>query len=979
MRITHQWVRTRANIPDNERDQDIESLCLPGNATCGKISDVGDAFKEFSGLKELDLSRNCLTSTKGLECLQSLRVLNLYYNQISTQDELLRLTVLPNLHTLDLRLNPVARGDPGYRLWAIYTFPSLTTLDERAVREAERRRAKQIHNTDDSESDTEQQPHVSAASNKVGQRGTTRSRNDGDVEGDISDKICVNKSTRTHEKVTSADVDEETSDSGSASTSRTDDSAPGSDNEGDTVDRSQIPHTRPPKGDSVASGSVVSQDFASAPPSLAVGRIGRPPFGSEPSSPSSSLVDAVIFGPPPSFRDLSVGSSVGKEGSRRDRQISRPVSHGAQTPPHWRDQQHPRNSTQPHSRTQPPPQSQPTVPTSTPASSSASKPFGQHIVSSEYAHEADSSYSYTDSEETGEDKKLRESLERARGVVPAMCGTSPRPSHSSDSGREKPRQVRFDNTVYVCELESEGTDIRSRPSYPETRCPENRANYQTTPSPSANENVVVVPSARGVPPEIVSPSQGQSGSATDPAGYVPREHFSMDTCGVTSAGPTSYDDAGLWSARPVPLTPLDQQRGTSPNSHISMTSQHPSHPRSHSPLVPPKEGEARQNHMQFSPHTASTPNMCSAASHSADSRAPATPTVLPAPLPPQTPTSEVPFAYPRGHEGSWSTLVETPKQKGTTANDMTAYFSDVTASPQTEAETPSSTKANGHWRTEDYSTGETETVSPMDGQATTVVDPVLHLKYQVWRLFDDHAERLRDQGSGGLPHSWWRQDQTFNARMDGLLARALAAAAAYGATHGLDPTRLDPAHPPPRTAQQRVTADRRDNGVERQRGDTDDLKRKLDEAEAAKRNAELESDRLRSELSSVRTALSSAQARLEAKAKSDARSLVDMLSESHRALMENNNQFLGTIKEMKAKQAQDAEVWSQSFEQLKAYYESKHPNVPPPSSTSGQFISVEESVSTASLIPGPSRELRPSPNSDSHGDLENQVISSSER
>ena len=69
----------------------------------------------LSALEALDASRNVLAHTRGLEHLPRLRSLNLYFNRIEAFAELLRLRpAAATLHTLDLRLNPVARMD-GYR------------------------------------------------------------------------------------------------------------------------------------------------------------------------------------------------------------------------------------------------------------------------------------------------------------------------------------------------------------------------------------------------------------------------------------------------------------------------------------------------------------------------------------------------------------------------------------------------------------------------------------------------------------------------------------------------------------------------------------------------------------------------------------------------------------------------------------------------------------------------------------------------
>ncbi|XP_076988840.1 leucine-rich repeat-containing protein 36 isoform X2 [Tamandua tetradactyla] len=119
----------------------VESLSLQGSYA-GKIHSIGDAFRNFKNLRSLDLSRNLITSLKGIQYLCSLQDLNLYYNNIPSLVEVSRLQPLPFLKELDLRLNPVVRKDTDYRLFAVYTLQTLEKLDDRSVRESERKAAK---------------------------------------------------------------------------------------------------------------------------------------------------------------------------------------------------------------------------------------------------------------------------------------------------------------------------------------------------------------------------------------------------------------------------------------------------------------------------------------------------------------------------------------------------------------------------------------------------------------------------------------------------------------------------------------------------------------------------------------------------------------------------------------------------------------------------------------------------------------------
>nr|XP_048293074.1 leucine-rich repeat-containing protein 36 isoform X3 [Myodes glareolus] len=124
-----------------EQSELVESLSLQGSYV-GKIHSIGDAFRNFKNLRSLDLSRNLITSLKGIQYLCSLQDLNLYYNNIPSLVEVSRLQPLPYLKELDLRLNPVVRKDTDYRLFAVYTLQTLEKLDDRAVRDSERKAAK---------------------------------------------------------------------------------------------------------------------------------------------------------------------------------------------------------------------------------------------------------------------------------------------------------------------------------------------------------------------------------------------------------------------------------------------------------------------------------------------------------------------------------------------------------------------------------------------------------------------------------------------------------------------------------------------------------------------------------------------------------------------------------------------------------------------------------------------------------------------
>ncbi|XP_064452978.1 centrosomal protein of 72 kDa isoform X3 [Mirounga angustirostris] len=98
----------------------------------------------LTGLKSLDLSRNSLVSLEGIQYLTALESLNLYYNSISSLAEVLRLHCLTELTDVDFRLNPVVKNESDYRLFVVHMLPKLRQLDDRPVRESERK-ASRLH------------------------------------------------------------------------------------------------------------------------------------------------------------------------------------------------------------------------------------------------------------------------------------------------------------------------------------------------------------------------------------------------------------------------------------------------------------------------------------------------------------------------------------------------------------------------------------------------------------------------------------------------------------------------------------------------------------------------------------------------------------------------------------------------------------------------------------------------------------------
>ncbi|XP_068700637.1 centrosomal protein of 72 kDa-like isoform X2 [Montipora foliosa] len=143
------------NVSRRKPSDDVKSLSLPGTFH-EKISFLGTSLTGFTRLKSLDLSRNALASTEGLDSQVTLESLNLYYNNISSLKDLYWLRNLSNLKDLDLRLNPVTKNEPDYRLFIAHMLPNLRRLDDRSVRDSERRAAI-MHFTSDQASEFDRQ------------------------------------------------------------------------------------------------------------------------------------------------------------------------------------------------------------------------------------------------------------------------------------------------------------------------------------------------------------------------------------------------------------------------------------------------------------------------------------------------------------------------------------------------------------------------------------------------------------------------------------------------------------------------------------------------------------------------------------------------------------------------------------------------------------------------------------------------------
>uniref|UniRef100_A0A673JT21 Centrosomal protein of 72 kDa-like n=1 Tax=Sinocyclocheilus rhinocerous TaxID=307959 RepID=A0A673JT21_9TELE len=128
---TEQWIREKLNL-QHSCLADVRSLTLPGTYE-GKICNLGTSLKNFVRLKSLDLSHNALLTVQGIEHLEMLERLNLYYNRLASLQDVFSLHKLHNLKELDLRLNPVVRKHPLYRLYLVHAMTKLRKLGASSV------------------------------------------------------------------------------------------------------------------------------------------------------------------------------------------------------------------------------------------------------------------------------------------------------------------------------------------------------------------------------------------------------------------------------------------------------------------------------------------------------------------------------------------------------------------------------------------------------------------------------------------------------------------------------------------------------------------------------------------------------------------------------------------------------------------------------------------------------------------------------
>ncbi|XP_053571763.1 centrosomal protein of 72 kDa [Bombina bombina] len=144
--LTEDAIRERVGLK-HQHLGDVRSLSLPGMFQ-DKITYLGKSLKHFSRLKCLDLSRNTIVSLEGLQHLTVLEKLNLYSNNIASLTEMFHLRKLIALKELDLRLNPVTKNESDYRLFLVHMLPNLRFLDDKPVRDRERKAALECFTTE---------------------------------------------------------------------------------------------------------------------------------------------------------------------------------------------------------------------------------------------------------------------------------------------------------------------------------------------------------------------------------------------------------------------------------------------------------------------------------------------------------------------------------------------------------------------------------------------------------------------------------------------------------------------------------------------------------------------------------------------------------------------------------------------------------------------------------------------------------------
>ncbi|XP_059863195.1 LOW QUALITY PROTEIN: centrosomal protein of 72 kDa [Delphinus delphis] len=133
---------------------ELRSLSIPGTYQ-EKITHLGNSLMNLTGLNSLALSRNSLVSLEGMEYLAALQRLSVYHIRISSLAEVFRLHCLTELAEVDFRRHPVVESKADYRLFVVRMLPRLRPLDDRPVRESERR-ASRLHLASEESLDSKQ-------------------------------------------------------------------------------------------------------------------------------------------------------------------------------------------------------------------------------------------------------------------------------------------------------------------------------------------------------------------------------------------------------------------------------------------------------------------------------------------------------------------------------------------------------------------------------------------------------------------------------------------------------------------------------------------------------------------------------------------------------------------------------------------------------------------------------------------------------
>ncbi|XP_012412091.1 centrosomal protein of 72 kDa [Trichechus manatus latirostris] len=150
--LCEERIREKSGLAAHRDLAELRSLSIPGTYQ-EKITHLGNSLMHLTSLKFLDLSRNSLVSLEGIQYLTALEKLNLYYNCISSLAEVFRLHSLLELTEVDFRLNPIVKNESDYRLFVVHMLPNLRQLDDRPVRENERK-ASQLHFTSEESLDS---------------------------------------------------------------------------------------------------------------------------------------------------------------------------------------------------------------------------------------------------------------------------------------------------------------------------------------------------------------------------------------------------------------------------------------------------------------------------------------------------------------------------------------------------------------------------------------------------------------------------------------------------------------------------------------------------------------------------------------------------------------------------------------------------------------------------------------------------------